>query len=1106
MSIYSEGVPDNSSNQAFFEVDDEFAAHESTFAVYAGLEYRKNSESTWQKPELSNTEQYQNFLVSGQAAHNETKPLVIPDSGLPLFVHKQTVSGTHYYQTYGINWFSRALNSAVIEEVVTDLSPANPLVAPTNVNAHLVRLEIPPLFTSISEQDRYAAISGTDKTLIRLSFDYHSHHELLVRKVPLDSTITDADIKLAANADNPEILFPDNEEIFAERVEVFFRNEVPNNISGKALTVEDDSTNELLSVITTGPYDLASQNVIVNPVVPSGTASNYVGGTMVLGDQEFVIHDISGSSNPTVTVYKKEISDSIFGGSIPSSGADSLLSPTIPDGGFFMAVENMQNESSWTSPNPLSQIITVGNNWPIHREIIYSENDDNSIERSVEKTRGIWSVGPDHTTIVRILEPEAVLDAQGNPTFDTSGNVITTDIHKGLYKIIFSDLQLPQHGQYSSNSNSVEWYQGVVRIFTEGTYQGSVPYKRRKVLGVVGMENVGTPNNLIIYARDGSFSDDADFDEIQTGQDVTVNFYPSYKIYLYKNISNGLDAPNILPSGDDEEVRYSIFGLRSHDLDENYYSKIGVPALMYAQKIIEPFQPEQPEGPLYATRPDFFGRSTYTFTTQYAQRPYGVLFYRGNDEAFLNALYEKTTVIEIRTALKLLGGNEEEYFTNRWQNFVNFEELSVDGDFKVYPPLGVSPDGYKFPNPDKQALFDRANTILEDLGLPLITEPPGTLGIGDPKIANFAKGAIFQAMNPLTEVPIIYNRISAAPNYIPKNKKQVIKDSNGYALSPNSSLFDMAPMAKIVGSSPHKTQYTDFTIDGTSNNIYFYGVKELGSQMKMGEFSVLLGPIKLVNSYPAEQPEIKRIMPVLENSVLGQQPSIQLEINAYPEIQNIRKISVYRSKSLIDAKSVRTMALAKVQEISAQEVSASIWQVNDTFDDLDEIPYGDGLYYRVAVNRKVEYRNKINDLIIEYAPSEASKISASVVVETTRPPSPILRYGSKPIDPTRRTLAAVRLFWDKTCYNGKYHLYKMNSQGNWNKIYTVQTNEQTTYLNLELTSWQTSVLETQDENGEPIYHHFKVVAENTAGLLSSEENILTIYNAAEWIDVDTLPL
>ena len=77
----------------------------------------------------------------------------------------------------------------------------------------------------------------------------------------------------------------------------------------------------------------------------------------------------------------------------------------------------------------------------------------------------------------------------------------------------------------------------------------------------------------------------------------------------------------------------------------------------------------------------------------------------------------------------------------------------------------------------------------------------------------------------------------------------------------------------------------------------------------------------------------------------------------------------------------------------------------------------------------------------------------------------------------------------------------MNSQGNWTKIHTVpRTTEETIYLNLEDTDLQDSSLLIENE-GNPIYHHFKVIAENTSGMLSTEENILTIHQIDNWKDI-----
>jgi hypothetical protein len=39
-----------------------------------------------------------------------------------------------------------------------------------------------------------------------------------------------------------------------------------------------------------------------------------------------------------------------------------------------------------------------------------------------------------------------------------------------------------------------------------------------------------------------------------------------------------------------------------------------------------------------------------------------------------------------------------------------------------------------------------------------------------------------------------------------------------------------------------------------------------------------------------------------------------------------------------------------------------------------------------------------------------------------------------------------------------------------------------------------------DENNS-IYHHFKIITENTAGMMSNEERILTIHNEVNWQDI-----
>lgn len=1078
VTLYAKEQAEDLIGVPFYQTDKQFSAHNHTDPIYAGIEYRKvptgqSDSGIWEKPELSKDLAYFNAVPVGETPHYETRPLRVPDSNQALFVHKQLISGTHYYNAYGINWFSRAKTSNVTKSIQTTLQLKNPLKAPSNIRNLLIREESPLLLTSREDQDRYSQITDSDKTLVKLTFDYHSLQELVTHKVPLDSTLSNEDLLNPENANDANILFPDNQEIFAEEVEIFFRNQVPNQVSGQVILVNDHSSNNLLSVVQTQDYILASTGDIISPTIESGTENNYVGGVFMMGEQRHIIHQVTqGTEGPVFTIYKKEISDALVNDT-PSIDADNLQAIQVTGDGLFMAIENMQNINTWGTPNPLALKVNIGNEWGIHREIIESIDEQGNIEKSVEKSRGIWS---ENTSII-----EKIADS-------------------GTYTITLNDVQLEQHPQYNREAMSVEWFRGIVRIFTQGSIDvGGVARKTRKTLQVIKVENIGTSDALVLYVQDPSFSTEADYDAIPVGTGISVNFYPGYKAYLYANNTYKLTESKILPNTG-EGVKYSIFGLRSRDIDSGgYYSKISMPSLMFAQEIVEPLPPEQPTGALYATRPDFFGRSTYTIHTEYQHQPHAVLTYRSNDEVLLNALYEKSTVLSIREALKTLGGNDEEYFANRWRNFLNFEELGIDGDYQIYPPVGISEDGYKFPNPDKQTLFDWANSILQSLGQSTITETPGSLAVGDARLLPFVKGAIYNAFVPLTETPVIYQYIPSDTGYEVVNKKQVLKDKNGYVLAPTHPDFEMAPMMKVIGT--HKTQFTDFRLDGTSQNIYFYGVKELGTQMKIGEFSPFLGPVKLVNTNPPEKPEIKRLMPVLGNEVFGITPAIQIEMNAYPKVQNIRKVNIYRAYNKLDAQSVRTMNLVKTIDLEeAGILEDNIWKVEDNFEDLPEVPYSDGLFYRITVSRQVEYVDKNGTVITEYVPSQASKIVASMMAENSNPATPTLKFYSEPLGADGQ-LHEITFHWNKTCYKGKYHLYKMNAKGNWEKIYELQSNELEYFVLMTATNLATGSLTVRDAEDKPIYHHFKVVAENTSGMFSTEEKIVTVYRPDQWNDL-----
>ena len=1056
ITLFSEPLPEYD-DPFFYASNQEYNISSETVPVYVGIEYKLDTNADWRKPELPNTADYQNAVPAGQTPHNETIPLSIPDPEQPLFVHREKENGLHVYSSYGINWFGRSARSAVEWEIETLFQRTVNLLPPSNVNPLLIKKESPLLLTSAEEQAMYNAISGNDKTLVRITFDYHTLQDLITYK------ITPEDLGSFTDPLNPNAIYPDSDEIFADKAEVYFRSEIPKNVRGKAKSIADDPSNEVLAIIRTESYRLASTGEDIVPTLPASEMANYTGGVFILEEEEYVIHTVLASAipgeGPVFKVYKKEISDAIQSSAIPNPGAD-LATPEINADGLFMAVENMLNPSSWGTPNPGAFKIQLGDNWPIHREVITQEGPDDEPEQILEKTRGIWSNAS-------VEEQQEVLDVDG------LGNQVMG--FAGLYKITLNGTSLDHHPQYNAagNANSVDWFGGIVRIHRANDVSGP-----RKALQVVKLDQVGTSNDLVIYAYDTAFEDPANppTDLILSGNNIQVNFYPGYITYLYSDASLGLNEGSTLPATG-QGVKYSVFGLRSTDDDSSFVSKISVPKTMFAEEVIEPKVPEEAEGALYATRPDAFGKSSYTFTNQFDHAPYGILYYRIDENTVLNALYKPDTIAGIKAALK--GFENDEFFANRWTNMLRFDytyesndPVNTDGEFGIYPP---TIDGYQFPNPDREDLFTAG-------------EIPGSMSPG--VIVDRIRTAVQDAFVPLTQVPILYQYIRDDASYQPVDRPQVIRDRNGSLLKPSHPDFDVAPMAKIVGTN--KVQFTDFGLDGTSDNVYFYSTREMGNSMQLGAFSPILGPVKLVNTKAPSAPELKKVLSVTANESLGILPGISFEINAYPDVQKIRKVNLYRTLNPQETLSVRSMNLVKTVDIVIDPANPqNSWTIKDEFDDLGFVPYGDALFYRLTVAREVEYEDKNGNVVLDYAPSQSSKIIVSNVIEGSSPEAPVSIYSSDPVN-ANFELHNVVLSWDKVTHNGKYNVFKLNNQGNWIKIHQLTSNEEQILLPLADTSIDDPVLLTRDADGNKIYHQFKVDVENTAGMMNLKSNIVAV--------------
>lgn len=1121
-------TPDEPANSPFYYSPEEFDMSKFTYPVNVGIEYRMSDETEWRLPELPNNPGYVNVFSNGEKAHNETVAIAIPDFGNPAYVHKQKRSGKHVYGSYGVNWFSRSRKSLDTYQVESSIKPSNILLPPSSVNAFLIQKELPLLLTSDNEQVLYAQNPAGDKTLVRLTMEYDASQDMIsYQKAVNGEEVSDF---------SP---LPDNEELFADHIEVFFRPEIPNRVFGAIESVTDLSGNPLVSVIKTKALVLSSTGATaattqsLKPTIAVADFPKYVGGVFSVGTDDYIIHNILSGTNPDYPVFhilKKQVGNA-FGQNTTMPFDPSNF--TVPNANeSLMVVENMQNPSTWGTVNPHPLKVKIGDGWPIHTEertIESGQSPDITYNTYLRKYRGI------NKTVVMNKVIELDPDTQQPLPFT------------GLYEIDFPGFNLGHHPQYSelTGADRVQWYRGSIRVDRH-----NAPNEEKATLKVIRIDNIGAGNgDLKVFALDESFASTPVMPDSMPGKTTEVNFYPGYRVYLHTNAACRLTKEDIIPQ-DDALEKYTIFGTRAVDLTYvDYKSRISIPTMMFGRKIEEPMVPEMPMGSKYATRPDTFGRSSYAFTNTYQHKPFSVMFLRSNDDILLSSLYKHTlnynaAVPEENSVEDIREKNNDDFFNDRLSELANCIFNGNETQFNLH-------NGYRLPVPNSLDLLKGINLFIADHNkhyspaIPAITEsvykniqdlsaviipadPNGAFG--EVKFIDFVKQTIRNTFVPLTEVPILYQFVKGG-DYQPIPKAQVIRAKNGTLLTPGNDVngeFDMAPMMKILETTPkHKTLFVDYTLDGASKSVYFYAVKETNAQLVQSDMSDVIGPIKMVNSFPLKTPEIKSVIPVLENTAMAVTPKMDVNINTYNKVYNVRKAKLYRALNMQDAVSVRTMELVNELAVTESMSDDGVWTLQDSFSDLAQVPFGDPLYYRVTVEAEVEYAEakyvtgQSDVIVTEYAPSEASRIMITTMTENVLPSSPELSFESDPV--SGNVVTSGLLSWKEQCYKGKYHLYKMNNQGNWQElarmnvlssnaskvqlylfendpltnteswvakdIFTIT--DETMFLRLEKIGLDP--LTVKDAEGNPVYHHFKVITENTSGMFSKEDRIITLY-------------
>jgi hypothetical protein len=816
----------------------------------------------------------------------------------------------------------------------------------------------------------------------------------------------------------------------ANKVEFFFRDTPVKKVEGKIKSVSPVS--ETTSLVATTSFVMASVNpaVTVMPVITPGEEPKFIGSLLNTPEGQFQILSITqptiSGDGPSFVVKKLVFTE--LAQATPDDPYVTIPVYTEPkaDDVFFVN-ENVSATNQWVKLNRTVDLVNFSNT----AEVI-TEDD-----------------GSTHNEIVGGINGNATI----TPITDAAGAT-------GGYTIQFNTgINLNPHPD-----STVSWIKGSARFIIN-----NAPAKKKR-LPVVAIQQT-SPIRIVVYDPD-YFALPAE--RIKTGSNVWVNFHPGYRVYLSAQ-AGVFDKTKIMPAGTANNKK-TFIALRSADTTQSYTSPLTPPVVMVARNIQKPLAPVAIQSPAYATRPDFYGKSTYTLDIRLNTSnrvPYGIVVYRANEMAVLQTLYKPDTLKQVIAGLDAIAGNDP-YRFNRWKSLVEAETDPADNNkFKLF-------GSYRFPNPDNAdtELFTGATTSIR----------PFPLQAGETLLSRQAiiKQVIEDVFSPLTETPIVF--AWCKNGYQTSGEPPKTRDIVGRLLSPADALFNPFPMAvKYPAANADTVRFTDYTLDGNAKNIYFYFAREIAVDTKLSARTPMSGPVVLVDAAPAEKPKIMKIVSgEAHYSILGDDltpPEVAFELADYIPSENIRQYQVFRTTNFSEAATVRTMKLAATVNVGAP--------VKDNFADLASPPYGQPIYYRIVALKEIV--NEKGE--IEKVPSQPSELVLTNIIDALHPAAPGITHTIGSVQNSPAAYLNVTLQWPQTVHNGTYYLYKMTAAGNWELIWTKKTNAAQLSFpeNGDFVTYpQTARLLKTDEFGNTMYHRFKVTVENASGLINQEEKILTI--------------
>jgi hypothetical protein len=823
-----------------------------------------------------------------------------------------------------------------------------------------------------------------------------------------------------------------------DKIGAFFRTTLPMEVTGTIYNIVPVSGSESQLKLFTRSYEMIDGKVVA-PDIAVEDIPRFTCSLLSTKEGQFAVVAMTiGSNGPVITIEMSGNLETVEDAAEPTLYAAKKMYQGPVINSRFSIIENMTATANWS---PVSGTISLVNPGSPALPVIETSTDD-------EGNVTTYMVGG--ITAGAIITP--VAGEAGAPALP------------GYYLISFSNdtvlnphpqVNLPYDPDHPDANNPatlqtphVEWNKGLVRVPLAANIQ------EKKMLQVF---NISRFNPLVIYAYDPAYQDDpvkvsASATDLVSG----VNFHPGYKAYLFPEPSPAYSYNrDALMPGPDEDSRKITFGLQTINSrpGHNFQSAVSVPTVLLTQKLVAPEQLNAPLIQSYKVRPDLTGRAALTFDNKIEpdndgslRKPFGFMFYRTNEEEVLYALYKPETVQQIMTVIAAF--TTDNYHNQRFSELVNVV-LDNDGHFYVYDAV---PDPYGFPDPDK----------------PGLTAPGDTLG------ERYAKylDAVRSTLLPLTENPVINAYIKTG--YQTENKLPVTRTIDSKLLDPADPAFDAFPMVrKYAGDgNTYFIRFTDYTLSESSRKMHFYTTAEVTNQLIPGRLSYKAGPVTVLHTMPAPPPVIRSVAISTVPAESGSPVSVLFRLSRFSPADEISKIRIFRT--LDKGKTVSTAFMDAYMDVPLTGDMPAAPEAGDTFAGVAKVPLGETLYYRLAAVRTIiNEKEQAEDVF-----SLPSAVLTVNLIDVTNPIAPDITYVA----------GANDLTWPAATNKGTYYLYRQNTRGNWEKIYTSKPDPGTHTVVYPLPE----PLQLTDEDGNRIYYRFKVKVENASGLLNLTDKELTI--------------